>query len=35
LITKKMPRIVPANFDRCLANLKRDASSGDPALGDS
>jgi len=35
LITKKMPRIVPAGFDLCIANLKRDASSDDPALGDS
>ena len=32
LITKKDPRIVPANFDFCRANLKRDASSSGTSI---
>jgi len=34
LITEKEPWVVPASFDFGLANVKRDASSDDPALGD-
>ena len=32
LITKKLPRIVPASFDFCRANLKRDSSSAGTSI---
>jgi len=32
LITKKEPRMVPANFDFCLANLNREASSSGTSI---